>query len=274
MTSDGQHWRSREQRGSGRAFASSNWRTSTAEPVNHPAAPPRSPIDEARRPQKTTQRSTNNSSAIAEGRRIYLGNLPYAAKEREITAFLEEEGYKFTAIDISIDPFSGRNPSYCFIEFDTKDKADRAIGELNRREFLGRPVKVKPCIPKEQRKGSGQNSGYVFDRWQRNDAARHFKGYAARGCRLIVQGLPKPSFQAHMNEKLAKFFQDFDIQAISKTICPHYQGRAAPTAPHYAYVDFASASQAQAAIDALDGSVGPWGTVLKLTKAKTDWNGP
>jgi hypothetical protein len=83
-----------EQRGSGRAFASSNWRTLTAEPLNHPAAPPRSPIDEAQPPQKTTQRSTNDPSAIAEGRRIYLGNLPYAAKKHEIAAFLEEEGYK------------------------------------------------------------------------------------------------------------------------------------------------------------------------------------
>ncbi|RDW83532.1 uncharacterized protein DSM5745_03858 [Aspergillus mulundensis] len=178
-----------------------------------------------------------------------------------------------TAIDISVDPFTGRNPSYCFVEFDTKDKADHAMDELNGRDFQGRPLKVKPCVPKEQRRDNGERSGYVFDRWQRSDAARHFRGYAARGCRLVVSGLPKPSTQAYMNEKLAEFFVGFGVEAISKTICPHYQGRAASNAPHYAYVDFATASQAQAATDALNGMIGPWGTILTLTKAGSDWNG-
>ncbi|KAL2829094.1 hypothetical protein BJY01DRAFT_261381 [Aspergillus pseudoustus] len=223
-----------DERWTNRALESPNWRTRTSCGDRSPA----STTDEPPTQNETGQFAPeiNPSSTIAEGMRIYTQQ-----KNTNI------------AIDISIDPFSGRNPSYCFVEFGSKDKADRAPAGLN---------------------GTAQ----------RKDAARHFKGYSREGRRLIVKGLPKPTSQAFMNEKLADFFgvhnfigpgkSHTDTEAISKTICPHYQGRAAPDAPHDAYVDLASASQAQAAMDALDGTVGPSGTVLTLTKATTDWNGP
>jgi RNA recognition motif-containing protein len=47
-------------------------------------------------------------------------------------------------IDMSIDPFTGRNPSFCFVELDSKTEADRAIVELEGKPVLTRPVKIKP----------------------------------------------------------------------------------------------------------------------------------
>ncbi|KAL4926196.1 RNA recognition motif domain-containing protein [Aspergillus undulatus] len=268
-SSHSQSWRPRDQRWSGRAFESPNWRTPASQ---SPAQlqEPRQSTEPDNRPARETSAPQGTSIALEEGRRIYVGNMPYIAKEQDVIGFFERGGYTITKLDISIDPFTGRNPSYCFVEFETKEEADRAMNELTGLDFMRRPLKIKPCTPK-QRDNKRDSSGFVFDRWERNDAAQHFKGYTKRRCRLKVLGLPKPTSQYFMNQKLAEFFQGFAVEAISKTICPHYQGKRAPEFPHYAYVDFASASDAAAAVQALDGTIGPWDTKLTFEYADRDW---
>ena len=44
-------------------------------------------------------------------------------------------------LSVSIDPYTGRNPSYAFVDLTTSADAQRAISELNGREMLGRPMK-------------------------------------------------------------------------------------------------------------------------------------
>ncbi|KAL3490241.1 hypothetical protein BJX62DRAFT_142466 [Aspergillus germanicus] len=221
-----------------------------------------------------TRNGLEASTAIAEGRRIYVGNMPYHAKEQSIKEFFHQEGYILSAIDISIDPFTGRNPSYCFVEFDEKARADQAMQELNGLMFMGRPLKIKPCVAKTSRQNDRweKSSDFVFDRWTRTDASSHYRGYSGQGRRLRISGLPKPSTQVYMNQKLREFFKDFVVEAISKTICPHYSDRRAPETPHYAFVDFATAEEAARAIEKLDGAVGPWGTIMRLTPANRDWD--
>jgi RNA recognition motif-containing protein len=103
------------------------------------------------------QRPANNNKpasdetttkAIAEGRRIYVRNLTYMAKEEDISRLFLLEGYNVERIVISIDPFTGRNSSYCFVELQDKDQAEQAMKKLNGQEFFRRPLKVKLCIPK------------------------------------------------------------------------------------------------------------------------------
>ncbi|KAL3477620.1 hypothetical protein BJX99DRAFT_225837 [Aspergillus californicus] len=217
---------------------------------------------------------TYSEKAIREGRRLYFGNMPYRAKEHDVTDCFACTVHEITSTDISTDPFNGRNPPYCFVEFATKEEADQAMEDLNGRDFLGRPVKINACTPKDKRGNKWEKSSeFVFDRWNRDDAARHLKGYGETGRRLRVSGLPKPSTQVYMNQKLRDFFKGFRIEAISKTICPHYGSYRAPDAPHYAFVDFGSAEEAEAATTALDGTVGPWGTILTLSKASKNWGG-
>ena len=45
-------------------------------------------------------------------------------------------------IDISIDPFTGRNPSYCFVDLDDNEDADAVISELEGHMIRGRPMKI------------------------------------------------------------------------------------------------------------------------------------
>jgi RNA recognition motif-containing protein len=135
-----------------------------------------------------------------------------------------------SAIDISIDPFTGRNPSYCFVEFDEKARADQAMQELNGLMFMGRPLKIKPCVAKTSRQNDGweKSSDFVFDRWTRTDASSHYRGYSGQGRRLRVSGLPKPSTQVYMNQKLREFFKDFVVYVAS------YSPATASSYPWYA----------------------------------------
>jgi len=47
---------------------------------------------------------------------------------------------------MSVDPMTGRNPSYCFVDFTSKELAERVMEEYDGRTFLRRPLKVKPGV--------------------------------------------------------------------------------------------------------------------------------
>ena len=67
---------------------------------------------------------------------------------------------------VSVDPMTGRNPSYCFVDFANKDLAERVMEEYNGREFMRRPLKVKPGV----KSGTGKGR---FDMPPRNNESRH-----------------------------------------------------------------------------------------------------
>ncbi|KAH0542298.1 hypothetical protein FGG08_003325 [Glutinoglossum americanum] len=224
------------------------------------------------------------SQSIAEGRRIYIGNMPYMAKPEDVEALFADKGYKVERIDISIDPFTGRNPSYCFVELETKEHADRVMSELNGTELLGRPLKIGPGVAKSsasrerplgRRGGKSENREggsppFVFDRWKRTDAADHWHGVSDKGRRLYVGGLPRMPDQRTVDDEIRKLFQDFTIDAVSKIISPHISTRAKPGNHFYLFVDFPTAEEAEAAIMALNGKSAPWGGRLVVSKARGD----
>jgi hypothetical protein len=49
-------------------------------------------------------------------------------------------------------------------------------------------------------------------------------------------------------------------------------GYRTPNTTHYALVDFVNAEEAAKAIEKLNSTVGPWGSVLTLSMAKRDWD--
>jgi RNA recognition motif-containing protein len=138
---------------------------------------------------------------------------------------------------MSTDPFTGRNPSYCFVELGTPEEANRAMGELNGKEIMGRPVKININTPKRGKDRSegarppiqsydrgwrpqtsapqdpkeGKGNPYVFDRWQRKDAAEHFKGPSEENRRLYVGGLPRIPNQDTVNEEMRALFKDYEM---------------------------------------------------------------
>jgi hypothetical protein len=129
-----QNWRSQQ---------SSNWRMKDETPR---------PEQPARTQQRSfDQRRDNPTSSTAEatpGTRLYVGNLLYSAKGEDVEQFFADNGFKVAQINMSTDPFTGRNPSYCFVDLESAEEAARAMAELSGQEVLGRPVKLNPGMKK------------------------------------------------------------------------------------------------------------------------------
>jgi RNA recognition motif-containing protein len=132
-------------------------------------------------------------------------------------------------IHISVDPVSARNPGYCFVDFNDRETADRALSGL-KASINGRPVKVGPCQPKKQNKPrwfneddpvnkrwgdwSSKNGNYVStDQTQRgpNWALDHFEDMVDNlgGRRLYVGGLDMMVNQALHNTEMTELFAEF-----------------------------------------------------------------
>ncbi|KAI1454755.1 RNA-binding domain-containing protein [Annulohypoxylon moriforme] len=228
------------------------------------------PFDRERTNRKPQSDEGGAAKAIAEGRRIYIGNLRYQAKPDDIEEILKaNELGNFESIHMSIDHFTGRNPSYCFVEFPDRDSADRAMATLEGKLLLGREVKCRPCVPKGGPSGGRQNSGGL-DRWGRwgdkngdsprgeqtpesgEEGLRYRKDFA--GQRLYVGGLPRMLDQAANFAEISELFKDFQFDAISKRITAHESTRSKPGNHDFCFVDFATQEQAQAAAEALNGT--------------------
>lgn len=136
--------------------------------------------------QAVTQPGSSESvDTIAEGRRIYLGNLLYRINPGQIEDMLATEGFgeEVESVHISVDAVSGRNPGYCFVDFKTRDGAQTALESLTGTLIQGRPVKVGPCQPKRA-EVAGQTDDYTptFQRWgdwkgpRPGDPAEHCPG--------------------------------------------------------------------------------------------------
>lgn len=111
---------------------------------------------------------TESADTIAQGRRIYLGNLLYRIKPDEIEEMLVMEGFRdeVESIHISVDPVTGRNPGYCFIDLKTGNGAQTALDSLTNTSIQGRRVKVGPCQPKHvQPAGGSECYTPTFQRW-------------------------------------------------------------------------------------------------------------
>ena len=258
----------------------------------------------AARPQQRSfdQRKEAGAPVTAEatpGTRLYVGNLLYSAQATDVEQFFTDNAFQVAQINMSTDPFTGRNPSYCFVDLETADAATRAMSELNGKEVLGRPVKINPGVKKSfgstPRREWGADSRNTcksifphiipvttltiliageykptFDRYARTDAREHWTGQVEQGKRLYVGGLPRIDGQATVDAEMQAVFEGFDIKAVSKIISPH-PSKASEQGNHfYLFVDVASHEEAERAIAALDGKEMEWGGRLRVNRAKGD----
>ncbi|KAK1971046.1 hypothetical protein LY78DRAFT_652199 [Colletotrichum sublineola] len=243
--------------------------------------------------------SPDQPTALAEGRRIYLGNLLYVVQPVEIEEMLKDNGFsEYDKIHISMDPVSARNPGYCFVDFKARADAERALSSLDT-SIRGRPLKVGPCEPKRQQASRWKSDKEpAFNRWgnwsgQRgqagdkseeggvsNDKRRiengpygaieHFDEVVATdtdGRRLYIGGLPKMVDQQQSQDEMREILTGFDPVAISKRITPHESTRSMPGHHHYCFVDFSTVDEAASAVKALNGKL--WaGERLRVNVAK------
>jgi RNA recognition motif-containing protein len=179
-------------------------------------------------------------------------------------------------IDISIDPVTVRNPSYCFVDLVSAEAASSAMHNLNGEDFFRRPLKIKPCIQKRGPSQGGQAEGVIFDRWNngpgRRDAARpsqsrdYLLGPVLEQRRLYVGGLPKPLDTLTSDVEIRELFREFRVEAVSKVKSPRENHR--PGNHFYAFVDLESQEEAEEAAKHLNGTVA-FGGRLKVNLASS-----
>lgn len=78
---------------------------------------------------------------------LYVGNLPYSADD----AGLQQHFADFSPASASVikDRDSGRSRGFGFVKFDDDAQADKAVAELNEKEFDGRPLVVREARPRQ-----------------------------------------------------------------------------------------------------------------------------
>lgn len=79
---------------------------------------------------------------------IYLGNLSYSATENTVRELFEGFGQVTTA-KIVTDKFTGSSRGFGFVEMPNDDEAQKAIAELNGKDFQGRKMVVNESRPRE-----------------------------------------------------------------------------------------------------------------------------
>lgn len=114
-------------------------------------------------------------------------------------------------IDIAIDPFTGRNPSYCFVDLQNKEHAERAMTELDGRDMLGRPVKIKPGVAKSQERTQNQSEPFRSDRWRQQERPSLSKVNSDSSSRVYVGGLPRLTDLGAVQSNLELFFKGFKM---------------------------------------------------------------
>lgn len=89
---------------------------------------------------------------------LYVGNLLFDVSENDLRNAFEQFG-QVTEVRLIMDKFSGKSKGFCFIEMPSKDEAEKAISEMNGKDFMGRTLNVNVAKPKTDRRGGGGGGG-------------------------------------------------------------------------------------------------------------------
>lgn len=79
---------------------------------------------------------------------IYVGNLPYRMTEDELRDLFTPFG-DVSSAKIIKDKMTDRSKGFGFVEMSDKAAGEKAIRELNGKDFSGRPLRVNEAQPRE-----------------------------------------------------------------------------------------------------------------------------
>jgi RNA recognition motif-containing protein len=93
-------------------------------------------------------------------KKLYVGNLNFQSTEEEIRTLFSQYG-EVQSVNMITDRDTGRPRGFCFVEM---EDADKAIAELNGKEFAGRSLTVNEARAREERGPRGGGSGGRFEK--------------------------------------------------------------------------------------------------------------
>ncbi|NGX61926.1 MAG: hypothetical protein K940chlam9_01417 [Chlamydiae bacterium] len=79
--------------------------------------------------------------------RIYVGNLPYDCSEDDLKEIFGD--FTVASAKLITDRDTGRSKGFGFIDIESNEEGQKAIDELDKKEFSGRPLTVNEARPRE-----------------------------------------------------------------------------------------------------------------------------
>jgi len=173
------------------------------------------------------------------GTRVYLGKLPYDARERDVEKFFK--GYGRLREVLMKDGFA-------FIEFDDHRDADDAVHELNGKDLLGERVYVE--FAREQRGGRSR------ERFSGSGGGSGGGGHSSRNNRFEGRryGPPRNTEHRVRVENLSSRVSWQDLKDFMRQAGEVTYADAHKRERNVGIVDFATYSDMKNAIDKLDSS--------------------
>lgn len=100
--------------------------------------------------------------------KIYVGGLPYATSETELTDLFVQHGNVESA-KVIIDKYTGRSRGFGFVEMPSEEEGKAAITALNGTQLGGRTLTVNEARPQEARSGGRGGGGFGGGRGGKRD---------------------------------------------------------------------------------------------------------
>ena len=85
--------------------------------------------------------------------KLYVGNLPFDAKEEELQALFAQAG-EVKSVAVIMDKFSGQSKGFAFVEMANQEGMQNALKMFENQTLRDRPLKVNVARPKEDNRSS------------------------------------------------------------------------------------------------------------------------
>ena len=85
-------------------------------------------------------------------KKLFVGNLSFGATEESIRSLFETHG-KVESVSLITDRDTGRSKGFGFVEM--QEGGDKAIAEMNGKDFMGRALTVNEARPMSSRDDRG-----------------------------------------------------------------------------------------------------------------------
>jgi RNA recognition motif-containing protein len=102
-------------------------------------------------------------SLMANGTRLYVGNLSFSTSEASLRAAFEQDGRKVVDVKIVTDRDTGQPRGFAFVELATQADAQAAMAAWNGQQLDGRALKVNEA--QERSSGGGRGGRDRGGRW-------------------------------------------------------------------------------------------------------------
>ena len=88
--------------------------------------------------------------------KVYVGNLPYSARDDSLQELFSQAGTVVSA-NVITDRESGRSKGFGFVEMSSPEEAEKAIQMFNGYSLEGRDLRVNIARPREERPRGGRD---------------------------------------------------------------------------------------------------------------------